>query len=168
MASDPIEMIAVMKDEVSFVRLTEIEPTEIARHMSDPRLAEHMPLLVGKWDTEVVENFVARKERSWIRDGLGHWAILVNGEYVGWGGFQKEGEEWDFGLVLRPEAFGLGRRITKKAIEFAHADERISFVTFLLPPSRKKLGALDRLGAKYVGAIDYDGERFLKYRLETE
>lgn len=168
MASDPIEMMVVMKDVVSFVRLTEIEPTEIASHMSDPRLAEHMPLLTTKWDTEVVENFVARKERSWIRDGLGHWAFLANGEYVGWGGFQKEGEEWDFGLVLRPEAFGLGRRITKKAIEFAHADERISFVTFLLPPSRKKLGALDRLGAKYVGAIDYDGERFLKYRLETE
>ena len=47
------------------------------------------------------------------------------------------------------------------------SDDRIPFVTFLLPPSRKNLGALDRLGAKPVGQIEYDGETFLKFRLET-
>ena len=55
----------------------------------------------------------------------------------------------------------------KKAIDFAIADDRIPYVTFLLPPSRKKLGALKRLGAKHIGEIDYDGATFLKYRLET-
>ena len=67
-----------------------------------------------------------------------------------------------------PDAFGLGTRISKKAIEFAVADERIPFVTFLLPPSRKNLGALERLGARRIGEIEYDGATFLKYRLETE
>ena len=57
--------------------------------------------------------FVTKKEEYWVRDGLGHWAFLVDGTYVGWGGFQKDGDEWDFGLVLRPGSFGLGRRITK-------------------------------------------------------
>ena len=157
-----------MKDEIRFARLTEIEPTEIAAHMSDPRVAEHMPLLTFEWDTEAVAKFVAQKEQCWARDGLGHWSFLSNGHYVGWGGFQKENDEWDFGLVLRPDAFGLGRRITRKAIDFAIADERIPFVTFLLPPSRTKLGALRRLGARHVGEIEYDGARFLKFRLETE
>jgi len=41
-------------------------------------------------------------------------------------------------------------------------------VTFLLPPSRRNLGALGRLGAAFVGELDYDGFTFLKYRLETE
>jgi len=68
---------------------------------------------------------------------------------------------------LRPDAFGLGRRISQKAIEFAVADARIPYVTFLLPPSRKNLGALKRLGARPVGEIDYDGATFLKFRLET-
>ena len=95
------------------------------------------------------------------------WAFLANGRYVGWGGFQKEGDEWDFGLVLRPDAFGLGKRITKMAIDYALSDARIPFVTFLLPPSRKNLGALKRGGAKQIGQIDYDGETFLKFRLET-
>ena len=157
-----------MKPEITFTRLPEIDPAEIAAHMSDPRVAEHMPLLTSEWDAQAVAAFVASKEKCWDRDGLGHWAFLSDGEYVGWGGFQKEGEEWDFGLVLIPNAFGLGRRITKKAIDFAIADDRIPFVTFLLPPSRRNLGALERLGASYFGEIDYEGEKFLKYRLETE
>jgi hypothetical protein len=136
-------------------------------HMSDPRVAEHMPLLTFQWDHDAVGKFVAAKEACWRRDGLGHWAILCDGHYVGWGGFQKEGEEWDYGLVLKPERFGLGTLITRKAIEFAVADERIPFVTFLLSPTRKHLGALERLGATFVGEIEHAGARFLKYRLDT-
>ncbi len=157
-----------MKDRITFARLSEIDPTEIVAHMSDPRVAEHMPLLTFEWDAKVAAGFVAKKERYWARDGLGHWAFLANDRYVGWGGFQKEGDEWDFGLVLRPDAFGLGRRISSKAINFATADERIPFVTFLLPRSRKNLGALGRLGARQVGEIEYDRAKFLKFRLETK
>lgn len=73
----------------------------------------------------------------------------------------------DFGLVLKPEHFGLGGRISRQAIAFAVADERIPFVTFLLPPSRKNLGALARLGATFVEEVVYQGARFRKYRLET-
>ncbi|MEL6958731.1 MAG: GNAT family N-acetyltransferase [Pseudomonadota bacterium] len=157
-----------LKPEITFARLPEVEPTEIAAHMSDPRVAEHMPLLTFEWDAKVAANFVAKKEECWARDGLGHWAFLANGRYVGWGGFQKEGDEWDFGLVLRPDAFGLGKRISQKAIDFAKADRRIPFVTFLLPPSRKNLGALGKLGAEPVGEIEYNGTAFLKFQLATE
>jgi len=153
--------------EIAFARLPTVDPEEILSHMSDPRVAEHMPLLTYQWDAATVDRFVETKEDHWARDGLGHWAFLSDGGYVGWGGFQKEGGEWDFGLVLRPDAFGLGIRIAKKAIGFAHADVRIPYVTFLLPPSRKNLGALARLGADYAGEVDYDGAAFLKYRLET-
>ena len=156
-----------MNDEIEFARLSTIELSEIAAHMSDPRVAEHMPLLTSEWDVDAAAKFVATKEACWTRDGLGHWAFLHNGQYVGWGGFQKEGEEWDFGLVLKPDAFGLGRRITKKAMDFASSDSRIPFVTFLLPPTRKNLGALKRLGATQIGEIEYDGSVFLKFRLET-
>lgn len=156
------------KRNVSFARLPEISPEEIIAHMSDPRVAVHMPLLTFKWDHDTVTKFIAAKEECWRRDGLGHWAILCNDSYVGWGGFQKEGDEWDYGLVLKPESFGLGALISKKAVEFAVADKRIPFVTFLLPPSRKNLGALTRLGAKFVDEIEHDGAKFLKYRLDTE
>ncbi len=135
--------------------------------MTDPRVAKHMPLLRFDWDATTVAKFVAQKEECWARDGLGHWAFLSNDRYVGWGGFQKENDEWDFGLVLRPDAFGLGGRISKQAIEIAHSDARIPYVTFLLPPSRTNFRALERLGARQVGVVEYDGEDFLKFQLET-
>lgn len=153
---------------IEFVRLTDVSLDDIVSQMNDRRVAEHMPLLRSKWTNEDAKKFVSTKEGFWKRDGLGHWAILREGDYVGWGGFQKEGEEWDFGLVLNPDNFGLGMRIWRKAIEFAIADPRIEFVTFLLPPSRKNLGALSRGGAEFVGDIEYDGEVFRKYRLETK
>lgn len=157
-----------MRSELEFVRLLEIDPAEILAHMSDPRVAEHMPLLKFTWNAETVARFVAKKEESWRRDGLGHWAFLSDDRYVGWGGFQKEGAEWDFGLVLRPDMFGLGPRISRKAIDFAISDERIPSVTFLLPPSRTHLRALERLGAWQIGQVDYDGATFIKFQLATE
>ena len=153
--------------DITFTRLSEIQPDEIIAHMSDPIVAEHMPLLTFKWDMTAVSDFVAAKEAYWNRDGLGHWAILSNKQYIGWGGFQREGDEWDFGLVLKPEAFGLGIRVFKMAIEFAIADDRIPFVTFLLSPSRRNLRALERFGARFIDETEYEGAKFLKYRLET-
>ncbi|MEX0302943.1 MAG: GNAT family N-acetyltransferase [Leisingera sp.] len=135
--------------------------------MSDPRMAEHMPLLTGVWDEETAIAFVAAKEACWRRDGLGHWAFLSHGAYVGWGGFQKEGTEWDFGLVLTPDSFGLGPAIARKALEFARRDPRIPYVTFLLPPTRRHLRPLARLGAVQTGETRYEGQRFMKFRLET-
>ena len=153
--------------DICFARLTQISPEVLIAHMSDPRLVEHMPLLTFEWDLDAATRFVATKEARWRRDGLGHWAILCDNQYVGWGGFQKEGEEWDFGLVLKPQSFGLGARITRKALAFARADDRIPFVTFLLPPSRQNLGALERLGARFVGEVCYEAAIFRKFRLET-
>ena len=153
--------------EIEFGRLTDIAPETILAHMSDPRVGEHLPLQTFAWDHDTVQKFVAAKEACWQRDGLGHWAILSEGDYVGWGGFQKEGEDWDYGLVLSPDRFGLGARITRKALAFARSDPRIPFVTFLLPPSRRHLRGLDRLGARPIGRTEYDGETFLKFRLDT-
>lgn len=153
--------------KIAFKRLPEIAVEDIAEHMSDPVLTVHMPLLQGAWDERRTADFVAMKEAKWAQDGLGHWAILVDGVYVGWGGFQREGPDWDFGLVLKPSAFGLGMRITALALEFAHGDDRIPSVTFLLPPSRTKLGALKRMGAEFEGELTYDGALFRKYRLGT-
>ncbi|MEX0407167.1 GNAT family N-acetyltransferase [Aquibium sp. LZ166] len=148
-----------------FGRLSEVPLAKLLEHMSEPRLRDHMPLLTGTWGKTEVKAFVAAKEACWERDGLGHWAFFADGRYIGWGGFQKEGEEWDFGLVLRSEAFGLGTAVTRKAMDFAQTDSRIASITFLLAPSRRNLGALARLGARFVGEVEYAGSIFRKYRL---
>jgi len=157
----------IKQKRITFARLPEVVPKDITVHMSDPRLRDHMPLLMQNWDEAATQSFVQAKEACWQRDGLGHWAILRDGDYIGWGGFQREGEEWDFGLVLKPSCFGWGLPIVRKAMEFARQDDRIPFVTFLLPLSRTRQGALTRLGARFVAKVEYQGEAFLKYRLNT-
>ena len=158
-------MTVDFKGRIAFVRLTEVPANDILAHMTDPRVGEHMPLLTQKWDLETVKKFIECKEGYWKSDGLGHWAILHNGEYAGWGGFQKEGDDWDFGLVLSTKYFGIGQSVFLEAIKFARADGRIGSVTFLLPPSRRSFGALDRIGAKFSGQVKYQGNIFKKYRL---
>jgi len=156
-----------MTPQIEFTRLTQIDPADITAHMSDPRMADHMPLLGPEWNDETTAAFIAKKEQHWEGEGLGHWAFLYEGAYVGWGGFEKIDDEWDFGLVLKPDAFGLGLKIARKVIAFAQEDTRIDSVIFLLPPTRKNLGALKRLGAVYEGSIEYEGAEFRKYRLMT-
>lgn len=136
-------------------------------HMNDPKVRAHMPLLQGEWTEETAQAFVAAKEACWVKDGRGHQAFLLDGDYIGWGGFQKEGEEWDLGLVLTPDAFGAGPRIVKALLHEAGDNPEIPYVTFLLPPTRNNRSALDRLGAHLIDRTDYQGQSFLKYRLET-
>jgi len=152
---------------IEFVKLDTIQPSKITVHMSDPRVAEHMPLLTGEWDEATTAAFLAAKDQCWQRDGLGHLAILVDGAYAGWGGFQKEGDDWDFGLVLHPSFFGSGISIAARALEFAKNDPAIPYITFLLPTSRKHLGALTRAGAIELPTVAYNGVEFRKFRLDT-
>jgi hypothetical protein len=56
--------------------------------------------------------------------------------------------------VLRPRDFGLGTAMGRQAPAFARTAPRIPFVTFLLPPSRRNLGGLLRLGAQAIGGLD--------------
>lgn len=150
---------------IRFARLTEVPPAAILAHMRDPRMAAHMPLMKEPWTPGTVTAFIAKKEANWARDGLGHWAILQDDTYIGWGGFERDGDAWDFGLVLTSDAFGMGMKITRAALDFARNDPRIDMVTFLLPPSRRNLSALKRLGALPDGTVINDGAGFLRFRL---
>lgn len=152
---------------IAFVRLHDVPPEAIMAHMTDPRVAAHMPLFDFTWTPQRQAAFLAAKQACWQRDGLGHWAILRDGVYAGWGGFERDGDAWDFGLVLKPDCFGLGLSVLRKALAIAGADARIAAVTFLLPRSRKRMRALERLGARFIGQVRHGGADFCKFRLKT-
>ena len=148
--------------------IRDIPTSLLIQQMNDPRVTAHLPLKMGTWDQNTAEDFLTAKEKCWQQDGLGHQAIFVDGRYAGWGGFQKEGEEWDFGLVLTAEAFGLGLPLTRHFLKLAREDDRIPHITFLLPPSRRHTSALKRMGAEDIGAVTYDGQEFRKFQMETK
>lgn len=136
----------------------------LVAQMADARVAEHLPLLEGTFD---VEAFLSVKAQRWAEDGLGHWAIWQDDVFLGWGGFEKEGDVWDFGIVLTPEAFGQGLAITQLALDFAREDSRIETVQFLLAPTRRSVKALARMGAEEVGEVRYGGQTFRRFLLDT-
>lgn len=137
----------------------------LAAQMADARVAAHLPLLDGAFD---VDAFLQAKAQRWAQDGLGHWAIWKGDVFLGWGGFEKEGDVWDFGLVLTPQAFGQGLAITRRALEFARGDARIETVQFLLAPTRRSVKALARMGAKEVGEVRYGGQTFRRFLLDAK
>ncbi|MEL1251283.1 GNAT family N-acetyltransferase [Aurantiacibacter gilvus] len=150
-----------------FTRLAVISPAALLAHLRDPRVARHLPLLPPAIDEAFIGQLVQAKEECWERDGLGHWAILRGDDYVGWGGFQREGDAWDFGLVLRPAFFRQGHAIAVQAFEWARLHTKIEEVTFLLPLSRSER-ALTRLGARPLGTADYAGTPYRKWSLRLE
>ena len=152
--------------DIQFGDLSEVSTDRLLAQMNDPRIAAHLPLLTQPWTDEDAQAFLVAKAQRWREDGLGHWAIHESDRYVGWGGFEKEGEVWDFGLVLTPDAFGLGRRVFMKALDYARQDKRIKVISFLLAPSRTSLSALTRYGAVFVGEDAHAGQRFLRYELD--
>ena len=96
--------------EITFVRLTEVDLDAVTALLNEPRNARHLPLAGGEaFTAETAAAWVAAKDGQWDEHGYGPWAVLIDGEFAGWGGFQAEENGADFALVLRPQLLGARR-----------------------------------------------------------
>lgn len=154
-----------MRGDVRFQRLPEIDPAEIIALMNDPGVRRHLPLATGPFGAAQCARFVEAKEAMWDRHGFGPWAFVQDDEFIGWGGLQPEGDDVDVGLVLRPEAWGVGRRLYERIVAFAFEDLGVDSVIAMLPPTRTRAGGLGRLGFEPDGEASIGGHRFLRFRL---
>ena len=150
---------------IRFVRLPDVEPASIIALMNDPAVRRHLPLAKGVFTAEDCARFVATKERMWSEHGYGPWALVREGEFIGWGGLQPEGEDADLGLILRPTDWGEGRSLYRRFLEFAFEDLGLESVIALLPETRTRGGGLTRLGFVPEGESEIGGIRFARFRL---
>lgn len=157
-----------MHGEIHFRRLPEIAPTDIIELMNDPEVRRHLPLARDHFGPSDCERFVRSKERMWHERGFGPWAFVQDGEFIGWGGLQPEGDDADLGLVLRPQSWGVGRQLYEIIVSFAFQELALDSVIALLPPTRSRGGGLERLGFKPDGEALVAGERFVRFRLHRE
>lgn len=150
---------------LEFVPFSSISGATWLTVLNNPEVHRHMPL-AGKVFTEAeAVDWATGKDRQWVENGYGPWAIRIDGIFAGWGGFQKEGDEADLGLVLLPAFWGVGHALHRALIDRGFGELGLTSVSILLPPSRTRLTALARLGYHPAGDIEYDGHRFLKFRL---
>lgn len=75
--------------------------------MNDPLVRRQLPLAPEHFSEIDCEAFIAAKEQLWDEYGYGPWAIVVDGQFAGWGGLQPEGGEADLVLVLHPDYWEL-------------------------------------------------------------
>ncbi|MEX6039103.1 hypothetical protein [Providencia hangzhouensis] len=50
-----------------------------------PAVLEHMPLGSNQFDEQACRQWVIGKEQHWEQYGYGVWAIIVDGQFAGWG-----------------------------------------------------------------------------------
>ena len=146
-------------------RFAEIEPATWLTLLNDPNVHRHMPLAGTElWTAAMAADWAKGKDAQWAANGYGPWALKLGGAFSGWGGFQKEGDEADFGLVLLPAYWGRGSRIFRELLARGRGLP-LDPITIMLPPSRVRMKGLRRLGFVPAGEVSYDGHGFLKFRL---
>lgn len=89
------------RPEVEFRRLTEVSLTAVMTLLNEPRNVRHMPL-AGRFDHPQTAEWIQSKDAQWEDNGYGPWAVFLDGEFVGWGGYQREDVGPEFGVVLSP------------------------------------------------------------------
>lgn len=151
--------------EISFVRLTEVDVVAVAELLNEPRNARHMPLAGERFTAETAGAWVTAKDGQWEANGYGPWAVLVDGEFAGWGGFQAEENGADFALVLSPRFWGHGEAIARRALTVGFTDLGLTDVLIALPYSRHPDRAVARYGFVPAGDVHYGGQVFRQYGL---
>lgn len=150
---------------IEWRRLKEIPLGEIGHLLNHPRVRHYMPLASTAMDIDATAEWVRGKEAQWRQYGYGPWAIVIDGRFAGWGGFQHEAGDADLALVLLPAYWGQGHVLLRILINKAWQLLALPSVTLHLPPVRQRIRGIFRLGFVPDGQVDFDGEIFRRYRL---
>ena len=152
-------------ESIKFTSLFKVDKAKLIELMNCPQVGEHLPLLNGEFTDADCESFLNSKKLIWDEYGYGPFAIKINDKFAGWGGFQPEGSDVDFALILHPDFRGWGLKVFKKFQTIAFEEMNLKSITALLPPSRLNSKAISRLGFLYDSNVILDGKDFIKYRL---
>ncbi len=91
---------------------------------------------------------------------------MIDGAFAGWGGLQNwRRDEVEVALVLRSTHWGRGRVILGRFLGTTFVDMQLDSVLALMPKTRKRLRALERLGFTYDGDDTFRDQPFSRYRL---
>lgn len=152
---------------IEFVRLTEVPLSAVLTLLNEPRNARHMPLS-GEFSEESAAAWVQAKDGQWDTHGYGPWAVVVNGEFAGWCGFEREESGADLAVVLSPERWGNGAEIARAALDRGFDELGLDEVTIALPYTRNPTLAVARFGFVPDRDVSYGGVPFRQYRLTRE
>ena len=132
--------------------------------MNCEKVIAHLPLLKSKFDLVMCEKFLKSKKELWDKDGIGPWAIYIDDCFSGWGGFQRENNEYDLALILAPNYWGYGMKVFRLIIRKAKCIKKIDSFTVLIPQTRSHYRALEKFGFIEEGYYMINNVSFIKLR----
>jgi hypothetical protein len=150
-------------EEITFSRLTEVPLGAVQNLLNEPRNRRHMPL-AGDFSEAAAARWVGEKDAQWDRNGYGPLAVHIGGQFAGWGGFQRELDGADFGLVLAPRYWGCGRVVASLLLAQGFDVLCLDEVLVALPRTRRP-AVLQRFGLQRHGQVSYGDAVFEQYRL---
>ncbi|MGC5224022.1 GNAT family N-acetyltransferase [Micromonospora sp. DT81.3] len=152
---------------VELRRLTEVPLSAVMTLLNEPRNVRHMPL-AGRFDEAQTAGWIQSKDAQWEDYGYGPWAVFLDEEFVGWGGFQREDLGPEFGLVLFPSFWGVGAQVTRAALGRGFGEFGFEEVFVALPYTRSPGGVMARFGFTSAEDAEIGGVRFRRYRLSRD
>ena len=148
------------------LKLLRSAPRELViEQMNDARVRRHLPLATEDFNDAAYNRFLAGKEAMWSNHGYGPWAFYMDNRYAGWGGLQPDDGEAELALVLCPWAFGYGRLIAAKVIDWGFQELGLERILIYLPESRSVERFLSNSGFKRDTDISIHENTFSRFIL---
>jgi hypothetical protein len=154
-------------DKIIKVPFEKVDRKLLIDLFNNPLVKRHMPLSPGVFTLDDYYKFLEDKQVIWNRQGFGPSAYYINGEFIGWGGIQPDGDEFEVALVLDPNRWGCGKLLYKDIMREAFSDHHLESINILLPSSRKKYKWLPKEGFIEAGTVIIDNHKFTRYRAEN-
>jgi ribosomal-protein-alanine N-acetyltransferase len=116
---------------------------------------------------------VAGAAAGWTTRGWGRWSIFdrSNGEFIGFCGFRAEDGKPELISMVQKKFWGNGTAKEANEACLAYGFTTLGFsevVSFTRPANARARGLLDKLGATFLGLIDFHGVEGLAYKLVAD
>jgi [ribosomal protein S5]-alanine N-acetyltransferase len=152
----------VETDRLVLRRPTLADLDEVARIHGDPAVWEHSPEQEPTWDRARSDASLRRWLDDWRQNGVGYWAIELDGRVVGFGGMMWLGSHRALNVYYRfePAAWGNGyaTEMVRAAVELARTHLPGSPLVIRARPSNvASIRVAERTGFERRPELDRDG-----------
>ena len=151
------------------VRLADAD--EYAEMMGDPDVMRFVGLTAGQVLTSSeTRELVTGAVETWRQRGYGRWSIFSarTGEFVGFCGFRCEDGKPEFIEMIRTKFWGSGfaGEAARACLDYGFGELGFDEVrSFCRPLNTRARTLMDRLGAEFLGLIDFRGVEGAAYRM---
>lgn len=139
--------------------------------MTDPAVMRFIGLEEGKLPTDAeIGSIVDGAIDAWATRGYGRWSVFdrVTGEFVGFAGYRCEGGVPELIAIVHERFWGNGyaSEAARAVLDYGFSTLGFSVVcSFTRPANERARTLLEKLGAEFVGYVDFHAVEGAAYRI---